>query len=179
MGGHHGFLSIDPAARSLIGSLIKTGGFQCCTPLGVEDEKDAMACRRRPERPAPMQPWTESPAPTGAWRQGHCTENPGACKDLESGSMQVYGRLRSACPVAGRLFHHEEVAGPEFRPVLQPGKPDRSTCPGVCGRAGGSTAPLPGTPVQQTANSSLTLGFSRSSAPESWIAAPAFAASRP
>ena len=100
-----------------------------------------MACRRRPERPAPMPPWTESPAPTGAWRQGHCTENPGACKDLESGSAQVHGRLRSARPVAGRLFHHEEVAGLEFRPAIQPGKLDRSSCSGACGRAGAAPPP--------------------------------------
>ena len=92
VGGHHGFLSIDFVVRSLI----KIGGFQCRSLWGVEDEKDAMVRRRRPERPAPMPPWTESPAPTGEWRQGHCTENPGACKDLESGSVQVYGRLRSA-----------------------------------------------------------------------------------
>ncbi len=49
----------------------------------------------------------------------------------------------SARPVAGRLFHHEEVAGLQFRPAIQPGKLDRSSCSGVCGRAGGSTAPCP------------------------------------
>ena len=69
-----------------------------------------------------MPPWTESPAPTGEWRQGHCTENPGACKDLEPGSAQVHGRLRPPCgrpPVSPRRSRRPRV--PACYPAGQTG----------------------------------------------------------
>ena len=48
-----------------------------------------------------------------------------------SEKIVIKDRLRSARPVAGRLFHHEEVAGLQFRPAIQPGKLDRSSCSGA------------------------------------------------
>ena len=170
MGGHHGFLSIDP---------------RCPQP----DQN-----RRIPMPPPPgvlrmkRTPWHAGADPSA---RHPCRHGQKALPPQESGGRAIVQKVQEHAktwnPVQHKFMGGSAPAAccttkksPASGSGLLSSRANWIAAPAPESAAGqGQHRPLPGTPVQQTANSSLTLGFSRSSAPESWIAAPAFAASRP